>query len=144
MEPWNPDAQGTIPVTNDYIIERVRAYTSGQMSDRLNVLLGSDLPFELRFQKINELFCNYGMLDAKEGIAYLRDTLDERRAFEAMTTNEIYTACDFTIWIRSNDAKAIATRAGLYSSALLLNGEYKRLPETEYLSSGCHAGSEEI
>ena len=114
------------PIENqdEYIVNRVKAYTSDKLHAQLEAILNSDIPDELKFQKVNELFIKNGILDPKEGIEYLQNSIEERTAFRMLTENEAYCATNYTIWLHSDNPKAVAARAALYSSGLILNGEF--------------------
>lgn len=109
---------------NEYIINRVKAYTTDKLHDQLEAILNSDIPDDLKFQKVNELFIKNGILDPKEGITYLQNTIDERTAFRMLTENDAYCATNYTAWLHSDNPKAVLARAALYSSGLILNGEF--------------------
>jgi len=105
-----------------YIIEQVSKYTSDDMLNSMNYVITSDYSDEVKFQVLNELFQNYGLTDAKEGVKYLSNASTHRMNYRYLTTDEIYCAYNFGNWL-VNTTKGRFSRGLLYSSGLIFNFE---------------------
>lgn len=105
-----------------YIIEQVKKYTTDTLWAQSNNILLSQEPDEVKMQRWQELFTLYGFTDANEGIKYLSETTPERRAYIALTTDDMYAA--YQTWnYLNNTPSGILSKQLLQVDGLVFNGE---------------------
>ncbi|QDW74263.1 hypothetical protein FND36_09590 [Lachnospiraceae bacterium KGMB03038] len=108
--------------TDQFIIEKVKEYTSDAVYAQWEEISNSEISEETKFQRYTELFNQYGFLDAKEGIQYLSKTTNERYAYLTLTTDETYCAYNFYDWLH-NTGKGAVARGLLIADGLIFNNE---------------------
>ncbi len=107
---------------NSYIVDMVNQYTSDQLYAQYNAILQSDDSHEVIFQKLTELFQKNGILDVREGIAYVSKASEKRRAYLTLTTDELFCAYNYADWL-NNTAKGKVARGLLVADGLIFNFE---------------------
>ena len=111
-----------IPDSDSYIVERVKEYTSDVMYKQFESIMSSNDSDETKYQRLTELFSYYGFLDAREGISYLSNATPERRAYLALTTNEMYANYLAWDWLNNTEAGR-GYRVVLLADGLTFNNE---------------------
>lgn len=111
-----------VTVRNRNIIARVSEYTSDELYAQYQSIVHSDYSEEMKYNMYQSLFHSYGLTNAKEGIFYLSNTFDKRRAYLGLTTDEFYGASNFYHWVHDT-AMGIIAQPVLCGANLLLNGE---------------------
>lgn len=111
-----------IPDSDSYIVERVKEYASDVVYKQFENIMSSNDSDETKYQRLTELFSYYGFLDAREGISYLSNATPERRAYLALTTNEMYANYLAWDWL-NNTAAGRAYRVVLLADGLTFNNE---------------------
>lgn len=115
-----------------YIIEQVSKYTSDDMMLVMDKVLSSNYSDDIKFQVLNEMFQNYGLTDAEEGIHYLSETSAHRMNYRYLTTDDIFCAYNFGNMLANN----LAARSALYTQGLIFNYEvFKWLDLSTYIES---------
>lgn len=109
---------------DQYIIEQVKKYTSENLDSntQYNAIINANISGEVKLKLLNELFKNDGFTDAKEGIAYLKDTSTHRNDYNFLTNNNVYCAYNYYEWLYSDGYGTLA-RGLLYADGLIFNGE---------------------
>lgn len=109
---------------DEYIISEVQKYcVSPQYFTLFHRIIDSDFSRDEKLRSLNMLFNCYGITDIGEGIQFTSDATAYQRDFLYLTTNDCYCSYNFSAWLHSSDANAIAARSALYSSSLIYNYE---------------------
>ncbi|MDO4743511.1 MAG: leucine-rich repeat protein, partial [bacterium] len=87
--------EGSIYDVDKYIIEQVSKYTSNDMMLIIDTIASSNYTADVKFQALNEIFQNYGLTDAQEGVKFLSEASPHRMNYRYLTTDEIYCAYNF-------------------------------------------------
>ncbi len=107
---------------NQAIIDRVSEYTSDELYALYQNILNSTRSEETKYKVYQALFQDYGITDVHEGIRYLSNTTDKRRAYLALTTDDFYSAANYKHWLK-NTAKGKAAQVVLLADGLIFNNE---------------------
>ena len=107
---------------NQAIIDRVSEYTSDELYALHQSILNSNCSEEAKYKVYQALFQDYGITDVHEGIRYLSNTTDKRRAYLALTTDDFYSAANYKHWLK-NTAKGKAAQVVLLADGLIFNNE---------------------
>ncbi len=115
-----------LPVTpvvdsDEYIIKRVRSYTSDEVYEQLIAIGNSNASDEEKALKIGELFIYNGLLEIKNGVADLSYVPGDRLHYLQLTDNSAFSAYQYYNWL--NSSKGVAARSALFADGLLFNGE---------------------
>lgn len=106
----------------DNIINIVKKYTSGEMSEALEKIMNEGGSIESRGEKLNRLFVQNGISDPLYGIQYLKDTYDERWAYNALISNDMYLAYQYKMYLHET-VKGNIARVALAANGLVFNNE---------------------
>ena len=120
-------AQYTLTITNstkskNYIIERVKSYTSDEIHDQWTNIMESNDSDEIKAERLVELFLHNGFTDPREGVAYLSQVSADRLDYIMLTSNECYSAYQYYNWLY-NTASGKAALALLWADGLIFNNE---------------------
>lgn len=108
---------------SDYIIERVKEYTTDEFYAQYDAILNSNSSNEVILQQLTELFSQYGFLDVMEGVHYLSNTLGNRYAYRTLLSDEMYCAWNYYDWLH-NTSEGTAARAVMVVDGLIFNNEF--------------------
>lgn len=106
----------------DNIINIVKKYASGEMCEALIEILKEGGSVESRGEKLEHLFVQNGISDPLYGIQYVKDTYDERWAYNALISNDMYLAYQYKMYLHTT-VKGNLARASLAASGLVFNNE---------------------
>lgn len=109
-------------IIEDNIVEIVGKYTTGEMLEAWKQIEAEGGSTESKGRKLTKLFVKNGIPDPLYGMAYLKDTHNERIAYEALISNEMYLAYQYKYYL-NNTVKGMGTRVSLVASALVFNNE---------------------
>jgi len=112
-----------LPTASDlYIVEQVKKYTTDTLFAQAQDIFFSQESDTVKMQRFHELFTLYDFTDMKEGTKYLCEALPKRRAYIALTTDDMYVA--YQTWNYLNNTPAgILSRQLLQVDGLGFNGE---------------------
>lgn len=120
-------AEGSETPENDessqYIIDRVKEYTTEEFYAQYDEILNSNASNEVILQRLTELFDTYGFLDVMEGVHYLSNTQGNRYAYRTLLSDQMYCAWNYYDWLH-NTAKGTAARAVMVVDGLIFNNEF--------------------
>lgn len=124
VKPEVPNWDDRIPVETQpiSIVDLVKEYTSDQLYAQFKDISDSDMSYENKFIRMNDLFTRYGITNVSEGIEYLSSTVDKRHAYLSLTTDEVFCASLFKHDLNET-AKGLYMRPVLYAAGLAFNGE---------------------
>ena len=109
---------GSLDVVESEIVKIVRDYASQEIYDQWQEIYNSNLPYDIKFEKIIALASNYGITDPKEGLEYVIKSKSRRWAYRELTTDEMYVASQFLNWLDEGGHRALLAMDGL-----VFNGE---------------------
>ena len=104
------------------IIDQVKRYTRAAEYGQFDEILNSDLSFEEKFKRWNELYNNLGITDPREGIEYLSDRDGYHWDYEYLVNDDIYCAHNYFDWMNTT-VKGKLARGLLYADGLIFNYE---------------------
>ncbi len=121
---------------DQYIIERVKEYTSDELYAQYMDIFESEDSEETKFQRYTELFEHYGILDYREGISYVSNINSERWAYLNLITDESYCAYNYFDWLNNS----VMARSVLTLNALIFNYEFSDWIDISTYMTGDYPG----
>ncbi len=109
--------------SSQYIIDRVKEYTTEEFYAQYDEILNSNASNEVILQRLTELFDKYGFLDIMEGVHYLSNTQGNRYAYRTLLSDQMYCAWNYYDWLH-NTEKGTAARAVMVVDGLIFNNEF--------------------
>ena len=116
---------------NKEIVKIVREYTSQEFESKWEEIEKSDLPTEVKFDKILALATYYGITDPKEGLEFVIKSQNKRWAYNTLVADDGYTASLFLDWLNQGGHRAL-----LAADGLVFNGEIDQWTNLENYITG--------
>ena len=137
---WQKHNDETPDSASQYIVDEVKKYTSDDLYAQYMEIVSADMTYETRMYRLNELFTNYGITDVWEGRKYVSNTSEQRAAYLALTTDELYIANGFEQMLNNTAKGQLFMRPILFADGLVFNNEINTWLSFSTLANGEYPG----